>query len=163
MAHEIDQSTGRAAVFVTGEPAWHRLGTVIAHAVDSAEAIQLAGLDWEVQPWPLVAYAPGPATGERRTQKVPGAVANVRSDTGAVLGVVSTGYRVFQNHEVRVVRAGSRWKVERAHPDAMGGIAWLSAGPEWDRPNDGTVYSALLRAIEELAAPKTVPACESAS
>jgi phage/plasmid-like protein (TIGR03299 family) len=99
MAHEIDRSTGRAAVFVTGEPAWHRLGTVISHAVDSAEAIQLAGLDWEVQPWPLLAYEPGPATDERRTQKVAGAVANVRTDTGAVLGVVSAGYRVFQNRE----------------------------------------------------------------
>jgi len=32
MAHAIDQTTGRAAVFVTGEPAWHRLGTVIEQA-----------------------------------------------------------------------------------------------------------------------------------
>jgi hypothetical protein len=38
MAHEIDQTTGRAAVFVTGEPAWHRLGTVIEQATSSAEA-----------------------------------------------------------------------------------------------------------------------------
>ena len=51
MAHEIDQTTGRAAVFVTGEPAWHRLGTVIEQATTSAEAIGLAGLDWRVEQW----------------------------------------------------------------------------------------------------------------
>ena len=44
VAHEIDQTTGRAAVFVTGEPAWHRLGTVIEQATTSAEAIGLAGI-----------------------------------------------------------------------------------------------------------------------
>jgi hypothetical protein len=38
VAHEIDQTTGRAAVFVMGEPAWHRLGTVIEQATTSAEA-----------------------------------------------------------------------------------------------------------------------------
>jgi hypothetical protein len=31
VAHEIDQTMGRAAVFVIGEPAWHRLGTMIEH------------------------------------------------------------------------------------------------------------------------------------
>ena len=49
MAHAIDQTTGRAAVFVTGEPAWHRLGVVIENATTSAEAIGLAGLDWHVE------------------------------------------------------------------------------------------------------------------
>ncbi len=42
MAHAIDQTTGRAAVFVTGEPAWHRLGVVIENATTSAEAIEFA-------------------------------------------------------------------------------------------------------------------------
>jgi type IV secretion system protein VirD4 len=51
MAHAIDQTTGRAAVFVTGEPAWHRLGTVIEQATTSAEAIGLAGLDWAIFVW----------------------------------------------------------------------------------------------------------------
>ncbi len=49
MAHEIDITTGAAAVFVTGEPAWHRLGKVIESATTSSEAIQLAGLDWRVE------------------------------------------------------------------------------------------------------------------
>lgn len=99
MAHAIDMSTGRAAVFVTQQPAWHQLGQVISHAATSEEAIRLAGLDWEVQQWSLLAYPSVPVKGERPTCKVPGHVANVRTDTGAVLGVVSNGYRVFQNHE----------------------------------------------------------------
>jgi hypothetical protein len=55
MALEIDTSTGRAGVFVAGKPAWHRLGRVIDRAATSAEAIRLAGLDWDVEQWPLVA------------------------------------------------------------------------------------------------------------
>jgi hypothetical protein len=32
MPHQIDQTTGRAAIFLTGGPAWHRLGTVVNQA-----------------------------------------------------------------------------------------------------------------------------------
>jgi phage/plasmid-like protein (TIGR03299 family) len=91
MAHEIDTTTGAAAVFVTGQPAWHRLGTVVAEAQTSREAIKLARLDWMVEQWPLTARKDGVE------RDVPGRVANVRADTGAVLGVVSTGYKVYQN------------------------------------------------------------------
>ena len=93
MAHDIDTTTGRAAVFVTGRPPWHGLGTVVAEAQTSADAIQLAGLDWQVEQWPLVARKGGV---ERNVNE---RVANVRSDTNAVLGVVGTGYRVFQNSD----------------------------------------------------------------
>ena len=96
MAHAIDQTTGRAAVFVTGEPAWHRLGVVIENATTSAEAIGLAGLDWRVEQWPVRAFDPDNHSIEAG---IPDTVANVRTDTKAVLGVVGKRYRVFQNHE----------------------------------------------------------------
>lgn len=95
MAHEIDQTTGRAAVFVSGEPAWHRLGTVIEQATTSFEAITLAGLDWTVEQWGLQAAK----WQSDLTAQVDGFVANVRTDTKAVLGVVGKRYRVFQNRE----------------------------------------------------------------
>jgi phage/plasmid-like protein (TIGR03299 family) len=95
MAHEIDQTTGRAAVFVTGQPAWHQLGTVIEQATTSAEAIGLAGLDWHVEQWPVKASDPN----HHLDVEVPDVVANVRTDTQAVLGVVGRRYRVFQNRE----------------------------------------------------------------
>ncbi|MBA4188257.1 MAG: hypothetical protein C0467_09655, partial [Planctomycetaceae bacterium] len=91
MAHEIDTTTGNAAVFTVGQPPWHRLGVTVAEAQTSEEAIKLAGLNWGVEQWSVVARHAG------LERAVTGRVANVRSDTGAVLGVVSNGYRVFQN------------------------------------------------------------------
>ena len=96
MAHAIDETTGQAAVFVTGEPAWHKLGKTIEKAASSAEAIGLAGLDWRVEQWPVRAFDPDQPTTEAA---MPDTVANVRADTKAVLGVVGKRYRVFQNHE----------------------------------------------------------------
>ena len=93
MPHEIDVSTGSAAVLVAGEPPWHGLGTVIQHAAGSQQALQLAHLDWTVESWPLWA---GP---QNQPRPVTTHVANVRSDTQAVLGVVSRRYRIFQNRE----------------------------------------------------------------
>ena len=91
----IDAS-GRAAVFVTGEPAWHKLGTVIEQVMTSAEAIGLAGLDWRVEQWPVRAFDPDSHATEAA---ISGTVANGRTDTRAVMGVVGRRYRVFQNHE----------------------------------------------------------------
>ena len=95
MPHEIDQTAGRAAVFTVGTPPWHGLGTTVASAVTSQEAIGLAGLDWLVEQWPVSAIAPD-GTATKPTGRF---LANVRSDTSAVLGVVSSKYRPFQNHE----------------------------------------------------------------
>ena len=95
MSHELDISTGQPAVFVTGEPAWHKLGTLVANALTSAEAIEMARLNWEVEQWELKVF-------DRELGKealVPGKYANVRKDTGKVLGVVSEHYRIFQNRE----------------------------------------------------------------
>ncbi len=97
MSHEIDTTTGKAACFVTKEPAWHRLGKVIREAATSAEAIKLAGLDWTIEQWELQAHAV--RGGESQTANCPSRVANVRTDTNAVLGVVGRSYRVFQNAE----------------------------------------------------------------
>jgi phage/plasmid-like protein (TIGR03299 family) len=95
MAHEIDTTTGRAAVFTVGTPPLHGLGKTVEKAVDSHEAIGLAGLDWQVEQWPVAAVAPD----GRATAPADRFVANVRSDTRSVLGVVSAKYRPFQNRE----------------------------------------------------------------
>jgi len=94
MAHEIDVTTGEAAVFTVGVPPWHNLGTVVKEAQTSAHAIELAGLDWHVARWNLQAVN---EAGE--IQAVEKRFANVRLDTGAVLGVVSDSYSLFQNVE----------------------------------------------------------------
>ncbi|MDB5297288.1 MAG: phage/plasmid-related protein [Phycisphaerales bacterium] len=95
MAHEIDTTTGTAAVFAAGTAPWHGLGRVVADAVGSAHAIDLAGLGWRVEQWPVSAVAPdGWGTVAARS-----VVANVRADTKAVLGVVGRTYKPFQNAE----------------------------------------------------------------
>ncbi len=93
MPHEIDTTTGRPAIFVVGTPPWHGLGQVIEKATTSQQAIELAGLDWQVDQWPLV------TSNLADIKPVPDYVANVRTDTKSVLGVVGSGYRVFQNAE----------------------------------------------------------------
>lgn len=109
MSHEIDQTSnanGSAAFAIT--PAWHGLGTVIDHAMTSEEAITAAGLGWPVEQWPVYAERPpesvfqmddDKATGEESSVviQVPGTIANIRADTGGVLGVVGTRYQPIQN------------------------------------------------------------------
>jgi hypothetical protein len=93
MAHLIDESTGQAAAFFAGRPAWHGLGTVVADALSSADAIWAARLDWHVQQFPVFARLDdGRALETDR-------VANVRTDTGRVLGVVSKDYVPLQNRD----------------------------------------------------------------
>jgi len=68
---------------------WHGLGEIIEEAPDSKEAIKVAGLDWEVRKRPV--YVDG--------KVVDDTYANVRSDNGTVLGIVTGRYQIVQNHE----------------------------------------------------------------
>ena len=70
---------------------WHGLGAVLDTAPRSvAEAIGAAGLDWSVAKAPLMLASGEPIDGYHAT---------VRSDTGAVLGIVGERYRIVQNRE----------------------------------------------------------------
>ncbi|MDO5538965.1 MAG: DUF932 domain-containing protein [Eubacteriales bacterium] len=77
-------------MFSVREKPWHGLGTIVAQAVSSKEALQLAGLDWKVEQTEV--YTAGGTRAE-------GYKANVRSSDGAVLGIVSDRYRIVQNEE----------------------------------------------------------------
>lgn len=83
MAHEVEQ------MFSVRMVPWHGLGNIVEEAPDSAAAIKLAGLDWEVQQKQV--YVDGLV--------VPNYVANVRSDNGKVLGMVTDRYSIVQNRE----------------------------------------------------------------
>ena len=78
------------SMFSVREVPWHGLGTIVEEAPTSADAIRLAGLDWEVN------------QEEVRTEsgsKIPGYYANVRSSDGKVLGIVGNRYKIVQNSE----------------------------------------------------------------
>jgi phage/plasmid-like protein (TIGR03299 family) len=92
MAHGFTQTDG--AVF-TGKPAWHGLGKVVYEAPTPSEALKLAGLDWEVEQWPLSAVNEGQAR-----MPITSHVCNIRSDTKEQLGVVGVGYSPVQNREL---------------------------------------------------------------
>lgn len=75
-------------MFYVREVPWHGLGTCVQEAPTSADALRLAGLDWEVK--------------QRNIQVCGGAKidnfkANVRSTDGKVLGVVTDRYQIVQN------------------------------------------------------------------
>src|SRR5436190_1930243 len=95
-AHRIDDA--RAPLWLgSGPAAW---GDVVrdidpAAANSAAEMVAAAGLDWRVEQHPLEAVVER----EYQSLRVPVSrhVANVRSDTRAVLGVVGDGYEPLQN------------------------------------------------------------------
>jgi phage/plasmid-like protein (TIGR03299 family) len=68
---------------------WHGIGAVLT----SDEAIKEARLTWTVEQTPVY-------TANNWAQAIPGFLANVRSDTKEVLGLVSERYRIAQNKDV---------------------------------------------------------------
>jgi len=94
--HNICERNGSAAVMVVGDPAWHRLGTVLQAPATAEEAIQAAHLGWAVIKQPLFA-------GEQQLP-LPDYYAIVRGDdwakqTATVLGIVGRAYTPLQNRE----------------------------------------------------------------
>lgn len=78
------------SMFSVRETPWHGLGTIVADAPTSADALHLAGLDWDVLPEPV--YLDNGIL-------IPNYVANTRSSDKKVLGIVTDRYKVVQNTE----------------------------------------------------------------
>ncbi|MEM1213838.1 MAG: DUF932 domain-containing protein [Planctomycetota bacterium] len=108
--------------------AWHGLGTVVEDAPTPREALELAGLGWTVQQLDLVAGSEDEGLDE--PLPVPSHVANVRSDTGGVLGVVGRGYEPIQNAELAafseaLAEQGDEVKIESAGSIRSGKRVWF--------------------------------------
>ena len=84
MAHEVE------SLMYVREVPWHGLGTRVEEAPTSAEAIKLAGLDWEVQPKPIYT---------EDNIVIPNHKANVRDIDNKVLGIVTDRYKIIQNKD----------------------------------------------------------------
>lgn len=107
MAHNINynEKTGRYSFFSVQQKAWHGLGQIVEQYPTSEEAIQHAGLDYEVVKSPLFTKgsgitetADGIEIGSNELE-VPNCFANIRTDNNAVLGVVGKDYHIVQNRE----------------------------------------------------------------
>ena len=77
-------------MFYTREKPWHGLGTRVEEAPCSADALYLAGLNWQVIQEPICTDA---------GETILGYKANVRDSDRKVLGVVTDRYKIIQNHE----------------------------------------------------------------
>lgn len=77
-------------MFYVRETPWHGLGINVDEALESEEALKVAGLDWTVNQTPIF-------TDENML--IPNYKANVRSTDGKILGVVTDRYKVVQNKE----------------------------------------------------------------
>lgn len=75
---------------------WHGLGKVVDGALTAEEAIEAAGLGWNVVKRPM--FVPGPE-GDDNYYPIDGHYAIVRGDTGGVLGVTKGRYMPLQNRE----------------------------------------------------------------
>ncbi len=90
--------TGQVEAAFAIQGAWHGLGTVTATAVNLLTLFLAAGLDWTVS----LAEAFSEwmdSDGVLQRIPLPGTHITRRDDTGAVLGIVSTKYPVFQNRD----------------------------------------------------------------
>ena len=89
MAHAIENINGKDCMFYVGETPWHGLGQKLNDAPTIGEAIDAAGLDWEV--------------GLKDLQTVDGVPvshrATYRKTDGNILGVVGPRYAPLQNRE----------------------------------------------------------------
>lgn len=79
------------SMFYVREKPWHGLGTMVAEAPDSAAALRLAGLDWNVIQKDIMTVD--------GSDTISGFKANVRDRDGSVLGIVTDRYKVVQNVE----------------------------------------------------------------
>ena len=78
------------SMFYVRETPWHGLGTRVNTAPTSKEALELAGLDWQVVQEPIYTET---------KELIEGYKANVRDSDRRVLGVVTDRYKVIQNEE----------------------------------------------------------------
>ena len=96
MSHHIhfNESTQKHSFFSVAEKPWHNLGQIVTEYPTSAQAIQHAGLDYQVIKTPLYTQS-----GELDKIPVPDYFSTLRTDTSAVLGVVGKDYQIVQNNE----------------------------------------------------------------
>lgn len=76
------------SMFSVREKPWHGLGIIVNEAPTSADALRLAGLDWNVVQEPVFTGWNEPVEGYK---------VNLRDSDRKVLGVVSDRYKVVQN------------------------------------------------------------------
>lgn len=135
MAHELDFSTGRAAIALRGgaRTAWHRFGEEILPSDGPEEIARKAGLAWTLSLRPVFFQDTDGTFKEITDQR-----ATVRLDTRAALGIVSADrFHIDQPADVleffREELAAASLNIETAGALKGGRIVWALAklGPDF--------------------------------
>lgn len=92
MAHEIDTTTGKAAMAFVGQLPWHGLGKELTEDAPIEVWRKEAGMDWEIKTSPVLYKADG----SEDTLEMPDRRLFYRSDTNAALSVVSGKFKIVQ-------------------------------------------------------------------
>jgi phage/plasmid-like protein (TIGR03299 family) len=100
------QRNGTSMIASYREMPWHGQGTVFPNKVSGQEMLKAAGLDYEVLPCSIVGNVrcEEPITRILKPETIQMPVEGVRgiyrTDTGAILGLSSEKYEIFQNREM---------------------------------------------------------------
>ncbi len=145
MAHEITSSDN---VVLHRERAWHGLGVVVENAPTPSKALQIAGLDWDVEKWPVNAVDPRD-THETTTVRVPKQFAIMRRDTMDCFAVLSDWYTPIQNRELadfaEALGSDGQVKIESAGSIRGGRKVWfLLKGEAFDIRKEDTIFPYVL-------------------
>lgn len=102
MAHQLNfnEQTGEYSFFSVKQKAWHGLGKIVQDYPTAAEAMQYAGLDFEVVKEDLYTTAYNCDSQPMDfTKRIKTHFATIRKDTGDVLGIVGKDYEIVQNRD----------------------------------------------------------------
>lgn len=125
MAHDIDETTGKAAMAYVGKAPWHGLGQQVAEDATIDDIEKAAGLNWRANLSP-VEYID--ADGQRRSMS---SRVLYRDDTNEALTIVGPDYKPFQNREIleffQQYLAAGDMHIETAGALNGGRIVWALA------------------------------------
>ena len=122
MERTTSRMTNVESMFDARKAPWDGLGKEVVGAVDSSQALKLAGLDWKVVQQNITTASSG--------KLVDGFKANIRDIEQTVLGIVTEKYKVVQNDEAFAFTdalLGEGVKYETAGALARGKKIWLLA------------------------------------
>ena len=152
MAHNLHTNKdGKTSFAAVGQKAWHGLGQYVEQAMTAQQAINLGGLDYQVEKREIFTLTED----NESTIELPNYRAIVRADTNDVLGLVTDAFEVaagFGAAEVAAVIVAHLEEEEVAgfHLSEGGGpVAFVDVGAR-GAAGDGSVGDVDARGIEEL-------------
>ena len=125
MAHELTQFDGLA---LNRKESWHGLGTIVIEDMNPAQALEIAGLDWDVELANLEArFADGTTAPVSRSQTIFRKPSRTNPHY-IELGTVGPTYQIIQNSQLAEMAYsfGDEVKVETAGSVRSGGRVWFA-------------------------------------